>query len=100
MHDYIDGPRLLADIGGTNARFALETGPGRTAAVMTLACADYPRFQDAVHAYLASCGEQVAHAVIAIANPVDGDAIRMTNHHWPFRSRPRAPSCNWRRCWW
>ena len=84
MHDYIDGPRLLADIGGTNARFALETGPGAAAAIMTLACADYPRFQDAVHAYLASCGEQVAHAVIAIANPVDGDAIRMTNHHWAF----------------
>ena len=26
--DYRDGARLLADIGGTNARFALETAPG------------------------------------------------------------------------
>lgn len=89
MHDYIDGrydgpPRLVADIGGTNARFALETGPGRIEAMLTLACADYPRFEDAVHAYLAGCGAPVAHAVIAIANPVDGDAIRMTNHHWAF----------------
>jgi glucokinase len=88
MHTYNDGPRLLADIGGTNARFALETGPGTIQAPMTLACADYPRFQDALHAYLAislaNYGEQVAHAVIAIANPVDGDAIRMTNHHWAF----------------
>ena len=84
MQHYPDGPRLLADIGGTNARFALETGPGQFAAPLTLACADYPRFQDAAHAYLASCGEAVAHAVIAIANPVDGDAIRMTNHHWAF----------------
>ncbi|KQQ97024.1 glucokinase [Massilia sp. Leaf139] len=84
MQIHPDGPRLLADIGGTNARFALETAPGKLAATMTLACADYPRFQDAVHAYLANCGVQVAHAVIAIANPVDGDAIRMTNHHWAF----------------
>ena len=26
---FADGPRLLADIGGTNARFALETGARR-----------------------------------------------------------------------
>ena len=84
-----DGPpRLLADIGGTNARFALETAPGIIGGMLTLACADYPRFEDAVHAYLASCGTPAAgpvrHAVIAIANPVDGDAVRMTNHHWQF----------------
>ncbi|MCC2954720.1 glucokinase [Massilia sp. IC2-477] len=84
MHEYIDGRRLVADIGGTNARFALETGPGKIEAMLTLACADYPRFEDAVHAYLAHCGADVVHAVIAIANPVDGDAIRMTNHHWAF----------------
>lgn len=85
MHDYLDSPpRLLADIGGTNARFALETGPRAITAMLTLACADYPRFEDAVRAYLAHCGVPVAHAVIAIANPVDGDAIRMTNHHWTF----------------
>ncbi|GAB3369278.1 glucokinase [Massilia agri] len=89
MHDYIPGrvdasPRLLADIGGTNARFALETGKGTITAMLTLPCADYPRFEDAVHAYLAHFDAQVEHAVIAIANPVDGDAIRMTNHHWAF----------------
>ncbi|WP_020654459.1 glucokinase [Massilia niastensis] len=78
------GPRLLADIGGTNARFALEAGPGQVSGMLTLACADYPRFEDAVRAYLASCGHEVDHAVIAIANPVDGDAIKMTNHHWTF----------------
>lgn len=84
MHNYSNRPRLLADIGGTNARFALETAPGAMTAMLTLACADYPRFEDAVHAYLAHCAIPVRHAVIAIANPVDGDAIRMTNHHWAF----------------
>lgn len=79
-----DGPRLLADIGGTNARFALEPAPGAIQAVQTLACADHARFEDAARFYLAGAGAKVRHAVIAIANPVDGDAIRMTNHHWAF----------------
>ena len=81
---YPDGPRLLADIGGTNARFALEPAPGSVQAVQTLACADHARFEDAVRFYLAGANARVRHAVIAIANPVDGDAIRMTNHHWAF----------------
>ncbi|MET0982147.1 MAG: glucokinase [Telluria sp.] len=84
---YRDGPRLLADIGGTNARFALERGPGCIDAIATLACADHPRLQDAVRAYLgrhAEAGARVRHAVIAIANPVQGDHIKMTNHCWEF----------------
>lgn len=83
-HPYPDGPRLLADIGGTNARFALELAPGALHAVQTLACADHARFEDAVRVYLAGANARVRHAVIAIANPVDGDTIRMTNHHWAF----------------
>ena len=83
--DYLDGPRLLADIGGTNARFALERGPGRIGDVATLACDSHPRFVDAVRAYLRRRPEaRVRHAVVAIANPVEGDLIRMTNHHWQF----------------
>jgi glucokinase len=82
---YTDGPRLLADIGGTNARFALEVAPGTIADIRTLGCADYPRFEDAAAAYLRQHGgAQVRHAIIAIANPVNGDAIKMTNHHWAF----------------
>ena len=80
-------PRLLADIGGTNARFALEYAPGRVAGMQTLACDHYARFEDAARAYLDSCGGGTRHAVIAIANPVDGDAIKMTNHHWAFSIR-------------
>lgn len=87
---YPDGPRLLADIGGTNARFALERAPGQFSAVRTLACAAYPRFEDAAAAYLAGAGIAVRHAAIAIANPVDGDAVRMTNHHWAFSTQAAA----------
>ncbi|HAT30422.1 MAG TPA: glucokinase [Janthinobacterium sp.] len=84
------GPRLLADVGGTNARFALETAPGRFEAVFVLPCDDYASIGDAMRSYLtkaevaAAIPAGVSHAAIAIANPVDGDQVRMTNHHWQF----------------
>lgn len=86
---YADGPRLLADVGGTNARFALEFAANDVRDVHVLPCADYAGLAQAMRAYLAqvhtSLGEYVVrHAAIAIANPVDGDQIRMTNHHWAF----------------
>src|SRR5690349_303959 len=83
-----ESPRLLADIGGTNARFALELAPGYFTQVQVLGCSDYPAVADAMRAYLAmpavAAAGQVRHAAIAIANPVDGDQVRMTNHHWQF----------------
>jgi glucokinase len=85
-----DSPRLLADIGGTYARFALETGPGEFTQTASLRCADHADFHAAVRAYLQSLSwqdgspQQIAHAAIAIANPVEGDRVRMTNYHWQF----------------
>lgn len=90
MSGYGDQVRLLADVGGTNARFALETAPLTFEAVQVLPCAGYPSLGAAIRAYLdgaaaqAVCGGQVRHAAIAIANPVDGDVVAMTNHHWSF----------------
>jgi glucokinase len=87
---YADGPRLLADIGGTNARFALESAPGKVDLIKVLACASYPTLAHALKAYLASadvlaaCGGPLRHAALAIANPLTGDLVRMTNHHWEF----------------
>lgn len=80
-----DPPRLIADIGGTFARFALVSEPGRFDRVRSLRCADHEDFHSALRAYLSEveCGP-VRHAAIAIANPVSGDAVRMTNYHWQF----------------
>lgn len=38
----------------------------------------------AIRAYLTKVNKQAAAAVIAIATPVTGDRIAMTNHHWSF----------------
>jgi glucokinase len=94
-------PRLLADIGGTNARFALELGPGRVNHIEVLACAAYPTLGDAMRAYLAlpdvagvlASAGTVSHAAIAIANPVMGDLVRMTNHHWEFSIEALRREC-------
>ena len=80
-----DSPRLIADIGGTFARFALETAPGQFERAASLRCADHEDFNAAVAAYLSTLGpERIRHAAVAIANPVEGDQVRMTNYHWRF----------------
>ena len=82
---YADGPRLLADIGATHARFALETAPGVVRAVRVLKCDDYTGILPLLRAYLADHeGVKVNHAAFALANPINGDFIRMTNRDWEF----------------
>ncbi|WP_137936057.1 glucokinase [Chitinivorax sp. B] len=79
-------PRLLGDIGGTNARFAIQlVENGQFEHIQTLACADYPTPLEAIEHYLAQTGTQRPRwAAVGIANPVTGDLVKMTNHHWSF----------------
>lgn len=80
-----DSPRLIADIGGTYARFALETAQGQFEHIASLRCADHADFHAAVSAYLVTLpAVKIEHAGVAIANPVEGDLVRMTNYHWQF----------------
>jgi glucokinase len=81
-------PRLIADIGGTNARFALLEGEQRRDE-QVLACADYPDLVSAIEHYLLGAGASAPthrprEGAFAIAGPVTGDVIRMTNHVWQF----------------
>jgi glucokinase len=77
---------LLGDIGGTNARFALCDGPGaEPRAALGLACDDYPDLAAAAQAYLSNHGDnRPAHACIAVAGPVAGDRVALTNSAWSF----------------
>lgn len=86
---------LVADIGGTNARFALSGEGGRLHALKTLPAAHYPSLETAIRAYLADCGEKVRAAAIAIANPVTGDWVSMTNHHWAFSIATLRQRMDW-----
>ena len=77
---------LLADIGGTNARFAWQNEAGAPIeAVRTYPCAEFASLHLAIAAYLHQLGRgQAGRAAIGIANPVSGDRVSMTNHHWSF----------------
>ncbi|MET9240711.1 glucokinase [Nonomuraea sp. NPDC003709] len=80
-----DLPWLVADIGGTNARFGLVTSSGaRPANVAVLAGSDYPTLPEAVAAYLAehAGGVRPGAACLALAGPIDGDHYRLTNSAW------------------
>ncbi|MEO3867825.1 glucokinase [Nonomuraea sp. B12E4] len=80
-----DLPWLVADIGGTNARFGLVTSPGaRPSNVAVLHGADYATLPEAVAAYLAdhAGGVRPGAACLALAGPIDGDRYRLTNSTW------------------
>lgn len=89
---------LLADIGGTNARFAYADPfapmPLLLDTVGEYKVSDYPSLGDAARQYLtdstADRGEHaVTRGVFAVAGRVDGDVARITNHPWVI-SRTRT----------
>ncbi|WP_137918393.1 glucokinase [Hydrogenophaga sp. 2FB] len=77
--------RLLADVGGTNARMAWQDGPGAPIEhIEVLPVAQHASLQAAIRVYLRQIGRQPGAAAIAMANPVTGDHVQMTNHDWSF----------------
>ncbi|KNZ68123.1 RpiR family transcriptional regulator [Massilia sp. WF1] len=82
---FADGPRLLADIGATHARFALQTAPGAYRSVRVLRCDEFDGIVPLLRFYLSEHEDvRLHHAALALANPVDGDYVRMTNRPWAF----------------
>lgn len=78
--------RLLADIGGTNARFALQQ-PGQAAErIIILPSDDFTGLADAARAYLAQIGTPpaISQAAVCVAGPVIGDRLVLTNTPWRF----------------
>jgi glucokinase len=74
---------LLADIGGTNARFALRIR-GRLEHPTTLAVADFASPLEAIREYLTMVGEpgKPVRATLAAGGPVDSGTIALTNAPW------------------
>ena len=85
-------PRLVADVGGTNARLAWLAGPGEPLShLRQLPTAEHAGFADAVRAYLQQEGLPAPSQLgMGIANPVTGDHVQMTNCPWQFSQRELA----------
>ncbi len=76
---------LVADIGGTTARFVLlDADNGEHTARIQLDVKDYPDIAPAIHAALAGlpATSRVMAAVLAVAGPVAGGEARLTNSGW------------------
>src|SRR3990167_1462671 len=78
---------LVADIGGTNARFALVDvsmpAPLLVDTTRRLQVRDFPSLVDACQHYLDLLRPgPVRQGVFAVAGRVDGDEARITNHSW------------------
>lgn len=89
-------PRLVADIGGTNARFGLVDAPDtHPDHIATMRCAEFEGAEAAAQAYLdqlaARRGQAVRprQAAFALATAIEGDTVSMTNSDWVI-SRQRV----------
>jgi glucokinase len=79
-------PVLVGDIGGTNARFALASAPDAPLAAATLATADFPTLEAAARRFLEG-RPAPRRACLAIAGPVAGERLQLTNRAWDFTPR-------------
>lgn len=77
-------PRLLIDLGATNARFALQRPGGEPERAMRIPVASQPDLLSAVRFYLAEMGAEPVAGAFAVASAVTGDRIALTNHPWTF----------------
>ena len=87
--DGFEFPILIGDIGGTNARFSVvmdaETEPGEPQIVQT---ANFATIDEAIRAAVVErLSIQPRSAILAVAGPVNGDAIPLTNCPWVVRPK-------------
>jgi glucokinase len=86
MEPVLNALRLIGDIGGTNARFAIAQD-GKYGQLKHVETEHYPSLHDALADYLKTLpqGERSGlSGALAIAGPVLGDRISLTNKAWSF----------------
>src|SRR5262245_61603528 len=79
-------PVLVADVGGTYARLALasrDADDGLQAhSIAQFDVARFDSLEDVVREYLERVSPRPVHAVLAVAGPVTGDEVQITNSPW------------------
>jgi glucokinase len=82
------GSALLGDIGATNARFSLLSN-GNLDAISSFQVAEFRQFTDALAAFIKEHSQQtqIHKALLAIAGPVKGERVTLTNSSWVIDSR-------------
>jgi glucokinase len=77
---------LVGDIGGTNSRFGLvEPGSTQLSRVAVQKNDNFTSLEDSIAAYVQSQGlTGLASAAVAVAGPVEGEWVALTNRDWRF----------------
>jgi len=84
---------LVGDVGGTNARLALcNLESGAISQAKTFSTADYDSLEVVIRTWLDEQQQEIHDACIAIACPITGDWVEMTNHDWAFSTREMQAS--------
>ena len=77
---------LVADIGGTNARFAYKDDVSKELSNFSyLKCTDFENIFDAIKYYQEENNLHIKNMSIAVASTTKHDAIKFTNNHWNFK---------------
>lgn len=84
--------RIVADVGGTNSRFAISAGPGDLGEVRIYPTSGGASFADVLATYVAGIGAPALASwcrsvCIAAAGPVDAGSVRLTNAAWSISAR-------------
>jgi glucokinase len=87
--DHFPFPILIGDIGGTNARFSLladaHAEPRHFPNIQT---ARFPTIDEAIQqSVLAETSQQPRSTILAVAGPINGDEIPLTNCPWVVRPK-------------
>ena len=77
---------LVADIGGTNARFAYqEENSSDLNNFAYLKCSDYKNIYNAIEYYQQKNNLDIENMSIAVASTTKNNDIKFTNNHWNFK---------------
>ena len=76
---------LVADIGGSKSRFALANSEGWPERILIIENDTVPDLEGAVVRYLDETGARPQAAILAVAGPIEGEEIALTNRAWRFR---------------
>src|SRR5688572_2580164 len=81
--------QLVADIGGTNIRFAcVRLEEDELLNIANFQCEDFPQLEDAISAYLNTIpAHRITRMCLAVAGPVTDDKVALTNNPWTFSKR-------------
>jgi len=92
-------PTLLADLGGTNVRFALAdtdlAAPLLTDSIRRYRVKDFDTLADAIRQYFGDTGFSAKHAIIAAAGRIaDGETVQITNNPWAVSAQQLRSTLN------